>query len=167
MGCVEKNNAEIVIERTLPEQIEALCELSVKAWQPVFDERVRLLGKELYDCFFSEWKEAKKKDIERNLRENIGYTALVNGEIAGFMIYIRDNASKTAIIDALAVDPEYGGLGIGTKLCLYVKEQMKKDGMMYAVVTTGLDDAHAPARHTYEKMGFEKGLPSVKYFMNL
>lgn len=39
------------------------------------------------------------------------------------------------------------------------------EGMKYATVSTGLDDGHAPARRAYEKMGFSKNLPSVKYYM--
>ena len=34
-------------------------------------------------------------------------------------------------------------------------------------VLTGLDEAHAPARRSYEKAGFDRGLQSVKYYKKI
>ncbi|HAJ64916.1 MAG TPA: GNAT family N-acetyltransferase, partial [Cyanobacteria bacterium UBA8543] len=43
---------------------------------------------------------------------------------------------------------------------------MKDAGMSIAMVETGGDPGHAPARHTYEKVGF--GLfPVARYFKKL
>lgn len=44
--------------------------------------------------------------------------------------------------------------------------EMKEAGMSIAMVETGGDPGHAPARHTYEKAGF--GLfPVARYFKKL
>jgi hypothetical protein len=43
---------------------------------------------------------------------------------------------------------------------------MKASGMSVAMVETGGDPGHAPARHTYEKAGF-KVLPIARYFKKL
>ena len=40
-------------------------------------------------------------------------------------------------------------------------------GALAVRVTTGADDAHAPARRAYEKAGFEKSLSSVTYYKKL
>ena len=61
----------------------------------------------------------------------------------------------------------FHGLGLGTKMYKFVMEKMKGEGLLYAQVTTGLDDGHAPARRSYEKAGFKVGRPSITYFTKL
>ena len=46
-------------------------------------------------------------------------------------------------------------------------DKIKNEGMIYATVSTGLDDAHAPARRAYEKAGFDKALENVRYYKEL
>jgi hypothetical protein len=51
-------------------------------------------------------------------------------------------------------------------LSLRALEEMKATGMELAVVETGGDESHAPARRSYEKAGYT-GLPLVRYFKEL
>jgi hypothetical protein len=44
--------------------------------------------------------------------------------------------------------------------------QILDAGMSIAMVETGGDPGHAPARHTYEKVGFEL-FPVARYFKKL
>ncbi len=39
--------------------------------------------------------------------------------------------------------------------------------MIYTMVMTGLDDAHAPARRAYEKAGFDKHIENIRYYREL
>ena len=48
-----------------------------------------------------------------------------------------------------------------------VFERFKAEGMQAAMVTTGLDDAHAPARRAYERAGFKRKAEQVCYIMDL
>jgi hypothetical protein len=43
---------------------------------------------------------------------------------------------------------------------------MKQAGMRLAVVGTGGEDGHAPARRSYEKAGYT-GLPLVRYYKKI
>ena len=63
--------------------------------------------------------------------------------------------------------PEYKKKGIGSMLYQKMMDSMKAEGFQYVSVSTGLDDAHAPARKAYERAGFQKNLPSVRYFQKL
>ncbi|SCE84756.1 hypothetical protein [Micromonospora mirobrigensis] len=45
-------------------------------------------------------------------------------------------------------------------------ELLRAAGVTLAVVGTGGEDGHAPARRTYEKAGFT-GLPLVRYYARL
>lgn len=66
----------------------------------------------------------------------------------------------------VAVDPDFQGQGIGTALIEVALTSMKDAGMSIAMVETGGDDGHAPARRTYEKVGFGL-LPIARYFKKL
>ncbi|MBV8430135.1 MAG: GNAT family N-acetyltransferase, partial [Solirubrobacterales bacterium] len=66
----------------------------------------------------------------------------------------------------LAVHPTHHGMGIGTALTEQVLEELRRTGTTLAVVSTGGDPPHAPARRTYEKTGFT-AMPAVNYFRTL
>ena len=66
----------------------------------------------------------------------------------------------------VAVDPDFQGRGIGSTLIESALAWMKDAGMSIAMVETGGDPGHAPARHTYEKVGFEL-FPVARYFKKL
>ncbi|WP_242072512.1 GNAT family N-acetyltransferase [Microcoleus sp. FACHB-68] len=70
------------------------------------------------------------------------------------------------MLDMVAVDPDFQGRGIGSALIEFALAWMKDAGMSIAMVETGGDAGHAPARHTYEKVGFEL-FPVARYFKKL
>jgi GNAT superfamily N-acetyltransferase len=66
----------------------------------------------------------------------------------------------------LAVDPDYQRRGIGVVLTDFALDWLKSEGVSVAMVETGGDPGHAPARGTYEKSGFDL-LPIARYFKKL
>jgi GNAT superfamily N-acetyltransferase len=62
--------------------------------------------------------------------------------------------------------PDYQNDGIGTALNEYAIDKMREAGMRLAVVETGGDESHAPARRSYEKAGYT-GLPLVRTYQKL
>jgi len=48
-----------------------------------------------------------------------------------------------------------------------VFERFRQEGMRYAKVTTGLDEAHARARRAYERAGFNVRQEDVTYYKEL
>ena len=66
----------------------------------------------------------------------------------------------------LAVAPRYQRQGIGKALMTYACDQIKQKGMEMVMVETGGDLGHAPARKTYENLGFEQW-PVARYFKKL
>lgn len=149
------------------EHIEAACDIAIKAWTPIRAVFRRDLGDELYESQFTGWQAAKRAGIAKGLRSGRGYVALADDKVVGFVSYSVNETTKTGEIGGNAVDPECRGMGIGPKMYDFVLSKMKEEGMEYASVVTGLDDGHAPARRAYEKAGFQKNLPSVKYFKKL
>jgi GNAT superfamily N-acetyltransferase len=69
-------------------------------------------------------------------------------------------------ISMLAVDPDAQGRGIGTALTEFTTGWLREAGMTVAMVETGGDLGHAPARRVYEKLNYRL-LPAARYFKAL
>jgi GNAT superfamily N-acetyltransferase len=65
-----------------------------------------------------------------------------------------------------SIDPDHQRHGIGSELTDAAIEWIRAAGLPVAVVETGGDEGHAPARDLYEKVGFTP-LPIVRYFKAL
>ncbi len=70
------------------------------------------------------------------------------------------------VIDIIGVDPDYQRRGIGGRLTTSALDHMRRHGMDIAVVETGGDPGHAPARAAYTASGFTL-LPIARYFQLL
>jgi ribosomal protein S18 acetylase RimI-like enzyme len=71
------------------------------------------------------------------------------------------------VIENNGVLPEYAGNGLGKFMYRHVLQYFRKQGLKYAMVETGLDDPHIPARKAYEGVGFDKKIPNIWYFQYL
>ena len=149
------------------EHIQAACDIAIKAWTPIRAVFRRDLGDELYESQFTGWETPKREGVAKGLRSGRGYVALLEGRVVGFIIYYVNDVTRTGEIGGNAVDPDCRGMGIGPQMYDFVLNKMKEEGMEFATVNTGLDDGHAPARRAYEKAGFEKNLPSIRYYKKL
>ena len=67
------------------------------------------------------------------------------------------------MIEIIGVDPDYQRRGISSRLTEHAIEHMLHCGMDIAVVETGGDPGHSPARAAYEAAGFTL-LPIARYF---
>lgn len=66
----------------------------------------------------------------------------------------------------IAVDPDFQRRGTAAALTQHSLAWLKQAGMTTAMVETGGDPGHAPARRTYESAGFRM-LPIARYFKKL
>jgi len=69
-------------------------------------------------------------------------------------------------IEIIGVDPDYQRRGIGARLTTFALDYLARQGMDIAVVETGGDPGHAPARTMYGETGFTL-LPIARYFQLL
>jgi len=90
--------------------------------------------------------------------------AELDGRVVGLIAY--ELKGETGEIVLLAVHPEFQKRGVATQLNQAALDAMKEAGMKLAVVETGGDEGHAPARRAYEKAGYT-ALPLVRYFKDL
>jgi ribosomal protein S18 acetylase RimI-like enzyme len=143
--------------------------LSLLAWVPVFRSFRQVLGPEIYSLIWPDWETSQKEGVENVCRDTEEYSVWVaelDGTVVGFIaIELHDN-DKSGEVILLAVRPDYQNRGIGTDLNLFALKRMKESGAKLAVVETGGDPSHAPARRSYEKAGYT-GLPLVRYYKSL
>jgi len=149
--------------------VEEVVRLSLLAWTPVFSSFEQILGPEIYARIYPDWRTSQREGVEKVCRDGektIVWVAEVDGRVVGFVAYEIYAKDKTGEVMLLAVHPEYQNRGIGTELNNWALEKMKESGMKMAVVGTGGDPAHAPARRSYEKAGYTP-LPLVRYYKDL
>jgi len=149
--------------------INDIVELSLLAWEPVFVAWEQILGPTLYPiAIYPDWRKSQKEVVEKGCsNENFTtWVAEVSGNVAGFVAYELNDNNKIGEVQLLAVHPEYQNHGIGTELNNFAVEKLKEAGMKLAVVGTGGDEGHAPARASYEKAGYT-ALPLVRYYKEL
>lgn len=94
------------------------------------------------------------------------YTANDGDATLGFVAMKLDETTKLGEIYMIAVDPDHQGRGIASELTAFAANRMKEAGMEMAMVETGADAGHEPARRTYAKAGFHPW-PAVKFFKYL
>jgi ribosomal protein S18 acetylase RimI-like enzyme len=149
--------------------IEPLKELAVSAWEPVFASFQQVLGAKIYSLLYPDWRQGQRDAVAQVCADTERFTSLVavvDNSIVGFIAYTIDTAEQSGEVELLAVHPDYQNHGIGTRLNSYALDEMKARGVCLAVVATGGDSGHAPARRSYEKAGYT-GLPLVRYYKAL
>ncbi len=150
-------------------QLDAVIRLSLRAWTPVFDSIQNAMDSDVYEAFYPDnWRVSQQKAVEDVCAKedtNVWVAIEANSTVAFVAVKIHFDDSMGEIY-MVAVDPDFQGRGIGTALIKFALDWMKDAGMSIAMVETGGDEGHAPARHTYEKVGF--GLfPVARYFKKL
>jgi ribosomal protein S18 acetylase RimI-like enzyme len=151
------------------DDMDDLVRLSLLAWAPVFRSFKRVLGPNIYALIWPDWRTSQAEVVEKICKDGESTTVWVaelDGKVIGFLACELNNEDKTGEVQLLAVHPEYQNRGIGTELNVFALEKMKESGMKLAVVATGGDPGHAPARRSYEKAGYT-GLPLVRYYKDL
>lgn len=157
------------IERLENGRVDDVVRLSLRAWAPVFVSIERIMRPELYRRSYPDGWEASQSEAVRDVcmsNECEVYTASDGDATLGFVAIKLDENTKLGEMYMIAVDPEHQGRGIGSELTNLVVNRMKEAGMEVAMVETGADAGHEPARRTYEKAGFHPW-PAVKFFRYL
>jgi GNAT superfamily N-acetyltransferase len=148
---------------------EAVVDLSLRAWAPVFESLERVLGSEIFGRQHPDGPQEQRRAVEEVCAPGKGrvWVAEVDARAVGFVAVELDHPERSmGEVSMLAVDPDHQGGGIGTALTEFALDRLKDAGMKVAMVETGGDPGHAPARRTYEKAGYVQ-LPIARYFKNL
>jgi len=152
-----------------PDQLDAVVGLSLRAWAPVFASLYRAMPPGVVRAFYPEgWEVRQRAAVEAVARdgEHRLWVARVDEAVAGFVAVRTHAADSLDEITMIAVDPAYQRRGIGGALTRFALARMREAGLAVAMVETGGDDGHAPARRTYAGAGFTLW-PVARYFREL
>lgn len=159
------------IRALVASDIAPVVDLSLRAWAPVFDSFRTVLGEDIYLRLYPEWSSMQAAAVERVCRDEAMHTWVADrdGRVVGFVAVVHDRQEdepKSSEIEMIAVDPQHQRRGIAADLITYAVERMREHGSELAVIGTGGDPGHAPARAAYEQAGFTP-LPLVRYYKKL
>lgn len=160
---------DVQIEPYTAHHQDAVIRLSLRAWTPVFESLQTALSPAVYHAFYGDqWQMHQHQAVEAVCAadDTHVWVAVAAGSPVGFVAVKLHAADSMGEIAMLAVDPDVQGQGIGRALSTFALAWMKAAGMALAMVETGGDPGHAPARHTYEGVGFEL-FPVARYFKKL
>lgn len=145
--------------------VEPVVELSLRAWAPVFDSLRGALGEGLFSRMHPDWREGQRRAVEEACADGqlTVSVAEIDGAVVGFVAVKADVDGRLGEIHMVAVDPDHQRRGVGGALTRVATDQLAEAGMSIAMVETGGDPGHAPARATYEQAGFTL-LPIARYF---
>ncbi len=146
----DRAKTDVKIERIKKEDIPKLVDLYLRAYKGL-----------------EEYAYTHPKDVESYMkwllnRDPEGFlVAKVDGKIVGFVAgdanwFSRREKKKVGAIHEIVVDPEYQGMGIGTRLMEEILKYFKSKGLDTAELWVG--DENYRAINFYKKFGFqEKG----------
>jgi ribosomal protein S18 acetylase RimI-like enzyme len=147
-----------LIRRLADADVEAVVELSLDAWEPVFAGVEAELGSVVYRMLFPDWRSAQAREVEAVCRSpgQEVWVAVEAGRPVGFVAVrsVEEDAARADEIDMVAVDPRCQRAGVGAALVRHALEEIRSSGVGLAVLGTGGDPGHAPARALYESLGF-------------
>lgn len=158
----------MTIEPYSADHLDAIIRLSLRAWAPVFDSIQTVMHPKVYQQLHPDWRVSQTNAVEKTCTaEDVKlWVAIETGSVAGFVAVKLHPRTSMGEIYMLAVDPDFQRRGMGTALTQFALRSMRDAGMSVAMVDTGGDHGHAPARRTYEKQGFDLS-PIARYFKKL
>lgn len=148
--------------------LAAVVRLSLRAWEPVFESIEKTMDNEVYREQHPDWRLSQRQAVESVCNgEGFHVWVAVSGQqVVGFAalrLYAEDRMGEIYMI---AVDPDSQRQGVAAALTQRSLAWLREAGMTTVMVETGGDPGHAPARRTYESLGFRL-FPVARYFKKL
>ena len=163
---VAVTESAIQIRKFRPTDLETVVEFSLRAWAPVFASVRDVMGDDIFLRLHPDWKANQEEAVRSSCTndERDVFVAVTEGRPVGFVaIALNAFHERMGVIDIIGVDPDYQRRGVSSRLTEFATDHMRSHGMDIAVVETGGDSGHAPARAAYETAGFTL-LPIARYF---
>ncbi len=158
---------DAVIRPLTESDVDAVVAFSLDAWAPVFASFEQVMGSRVYRLVYPDWRTAQAAAVADVCRtDGIDvWVADVDGGPVGFVAvrWTEEDAPPVGEVEMIAVAPSHQRVGIASRLLDRAVAEVSARGVPLAVIATGGDDGHAPARALYERHGFT-GLPLVRYY---
>jgi GNAT superfamily N-acetyltransferase len=151
------------------DDLERIVAFSVQAWEPVFASVRAVLGEPIFRRLHPDWRSGQAETVRTSCTSGQldVFVAVRDAHPVGFAgVALNAYHDRMGVIEIIAVDPAHQRTGIAAALTRHALNHMRQQGMDIAVVETGGDPGHAPARATYAATGF-RPLPIARYFQLL
>jgi len=164
----------VIIRALRADDIDPVVEFSVRAWRPVFESFMKVMGPDVFPRVYPNWQ-AGQAEAVRDACQNEAHKTWVaeapeeagsGDRPVGFVVVAVHDNPRRGEIYMIAVDPDYQNQGTGLDLVTFAVDRIAEQGLPLAQIGTGGDPGHAPARHVYEKAGFTP-VPLVQYYKAL
>lgn len=153
-----------------PSDSENVIRIANRAWREIRRSSRQILGDNISDLLHAAGDDVSKGlEVKAWINNNPDSIRVCeeNGHIVGFITFRMNEDLCIGEIMNNAADPESGMKGIGQQMYGYILDLFMAKGMKMAKVTTGLDEAHAPARRAYERAGFDHSMEFITYYVVL
>jgi ribosomal protein S18 acetylase RimI-like enzyme len=152
------------------EDLEQVVALSLRAWEPVFDSTRMALGDEIFYRLYPRGVDEQGTAVANNIAQHARTTWVATGadgdQVIGFALVIIDGDSPVGAIDMIAVDPAHQQRGVGRALTDFATDRIRDAGKTVAMIGTGGDPGHGPARLTYASAGYTL-MPMARFWKAL
>ena len=163
----------IILRLANQEDMAAIDEITIICYTQIHESYVAMLGEECYQEVRHQpqlsWEERKTGQNHKLFAEHPDWLWVLEHEkrVIGFVTFELFPEKNYGHIENNGVIPEYAGKGWGKFMYRHVLQFFRNQGLRFAHVDTGLDDAHIPARKAYEAVGFDRPVPIVEYWQDL
>lgn len=154
------------VEHDLPQ----LIQLTIDPFGPFYEQHFRpLVGDTVFAHQHGDWREDYRAQVP-TLHDPSAhkYVAVAekDDELPGYVAWNINPARRHGEIEILAVARGHRRSGIGSTLCRHAFSEMTDHAVEVAVVGTGGDAFHTPARTLYSSLGCTE-LPVAVFFKQL
>ena len=165
----ETNMSHPTLRQVTEQDTEAVAEIADLAWQGIYASHRKMFGDELYAILFPEDRRRKGNEMRQHCRNTFDrlWVCELEGRVVGFVMWSMNEEKRIGTVGNNGLHPDFAGRGLGKFMYQSVLDHFRANGMTYAMVHTGLDEGHAPARRAYERIGFNIRQESVNYYMKL
>ncbi|MCK4566165.1 MAG: GNAT family N-acetyltransferase [Candidatus Thorarchaeota archaeon] len=154
------------------DDFQKIDEITVICYKAIHESWIAMQGESVSEVFRTPdmtWEERKTKQNHDLFAEHPEWVWVLeqNSDIIGFVTFKIDSEKGFGLIENNGVFPQHAGRGLGKFMYRHVLDYFRKQGLKVAMVETGLDDPHIPARKAYKAVGFDRSAPIVLYWQDL
>ncbi|MFW9856689.1 MAG: GNAT family N-acetyltransferase [Candidatus Thorarchaeota archaeon] len=164
---------DVILRHARPEDFVAIDHITITCYTPIYESFIEMVGREAYQEIYYDpenpWPENKTSQNHRLFKEHPEWIWVLEkrGEVFGYVSFKLRPGKNYGIFDNNAVLPSHGDQGWGKFMYRHVLKYFRSLGIRFALVETGLDDAHIPARKAYEGVGFDHQDRITIYYQDL
>ncbi|GAB5387888.1 MAG: GNAT family N-acetyltransferase [Alphaproteobacteria bacterium] len=152
------------------QHLDDVVTLSLAEWDPVFKSMAEDMEEGVFNAFYPDgWRVAQEQGVRQVCTDEAveSWVAVMpDGQVAGFCALKIPDDKVMGEIWMVATAPAHQGKGIGRTLTAHATQRLKDAGCQIAMVETGGDPGHAPARATYQASGYRLWTVA-RYFQKL